>query len=81
MGLTTEEWVKQTMGGYAKLALEDRLDSVKNLTEAGYSQQLTAEIIGVSRVTVNKDVKKLTDRAGKEATSRARSQAEAWLQR
>jgi hypothetical protein len=63
MGLTTEEWVKQTMGGYAKLALEDRLDAVKNLTEAGYSQQLTAEIIGV--------------RAGKEASTKAQNEATA----
>lgn len=60
LGLTTEQWVHQRLGGYIKLAIPERREAVKELTASGDSTRDVAEIVGVSHVTVADDVKNLT---------------------
>jgi hypothetical protein len=52
LGLTTEEWVKQRLGGYIRLSIEERREAVLELVNGeGYTQQETADILGVSQQT------------------------------
>jgi len=61
LGLSTQEWVQQRIGGYVRLSLEERRRVVKELTaptENGgmaFSNRQAAEILGVSRETVRAD--------------------------
>ena len=48
LGLSTEGWVKERLGGYVKMSIPERQDAVKNLTDDNFSLRETAEIIGVS---------------------------------
>ncbi len=61
LGLTTEEWVTQKLGGYVRMQVPDRRNAVKELTDEGFSTRKIAEVVGVSHVTVADDVKKLTE--------------------
>jgi N6-adenosine-specific RNA methylase IME4 len=79
LGLSTEDWVQQRLGGYIKLSIPDRREAVKELTADGDSTRDVAEIVGVSHATVAEDVKNLTagaelaeKRAAKEAAREAR---------
>jgi hypothetical protein len=56
LGLTTREWVEKFVGGYVKLALEDRRGAVKELVSEGRSQRQIADVIGVDEATVRRDV-------------------------
>lgn len=60
LGLDTETWVRERLGGYIRLSIDERREAVKNLTEDGHSTREVAEVLGVSNVTVFNDVKKLT---------------------
>lgn len=55
LGLSTQEWVENRLGGYAKLSIQDRREAVKELLEEGFSQRQTAEILGVGEATVRRD--------------------------
>jgi hypothetical protein len=48
MGMTTEQWVKETLGGYVRFSANERREIVQNLTAEGRTQRETADIIGVS---------------------------------
>src|SRR5260221_3227132 len=56
LGLTVEEWVTERLGGYVKLGVEDRRAAGKELIGEGLSQRETAEVLGVSPMTVNRDL-------------------------
>jgi DNA-binding NarL/FixJ family response regulator len=60
LNLTTEQWVKERLGGYIKLSVAERQEAVKNLTDEGQSTREIGEIVGVSHTTVAEDVKNLT---------------------
>jgi transposase len=53
LGLSTRDWVEQRLGGYIKLAREERRAAVKELTEDGMSQREISAIIGVDQKTVS----------------------------
>lgn len=67
LGLTTREWVQQYVGGWARLAIEDRREAVRELTTSeddggmGLSQRQAADVLGVGLGTVQRD---LTDPDG-----------------
>jgi hypothetical protein len=56
LGLTTREWVERFVGGYVKLALEDRREAVLELAAEGRSQRQIADVLGVDHATVNRDL-------------------------
>jgi phage N-6-adenine-methyltransferase len=63
LGLSTEEWVQQRLGGYTRLSVSERRDAVRELTSPpdqgghGMSQRQAAATLGVSHDTVNRDLK------------------------
>ena len=57
LGLTTEEWVRQHLGGYVRLSIEERHDAVAELRAEGLSNRQIAPILGVGRATVNRDAR------------------------
>lgn len=56
LGLTTDQWVNQRLGGYVKMTIEDRREAVKELADEGLSEREIAGIIGVSQATVHRDL-------------------------
>jgi N6-adenosine-specific RNA methylase IME4 len=60
LGLTTEQWVNERLGGYVRMSVTERLEVVRNLTEENYSAREIAEVVGVSNWTVSNDVRNLT---------------------
>jgi hypothetical protein len=59
-GLSTEQWVKERLGGYIKLAVPDRREAVANLAAEGHSTREIGEILGVSKDTAARDVSNAT---------------------
>ncbi len=56
LGLTTEEWVREKLGGYTKLPKEERQAAALELKEEGYSTRDSAEVLGIDHSTVAKDL-------------------------
>jgi phage N-6-adenine-methyltransferase len=62
LGLSTQEWVEQRLGGYVRLTISDRREAVRELTappEDGgrrMTQREAAEVLGVGQATVHRDV-------------------------
>jgi N6-adenosine-specific RNA methylase IME4 len=55
LGMSTEEWVRDKLGGYTKLPKEERQAAAMELKEEGYSTRESAEILGVDHSTIVKD--------------------------
>lgn len=64
LDMTTEEWVRQRLGGYIRLEIEERRDAARQLTADGHSQRETADILGVNPSTVNDDLQGGRKRVG-----------------
>jgi hypothetical protein len=62
IGMTTDAWVRDRIGGYVRLGLDERREAVKELTdpegEFQYSQRGAAEILGVDHRTVGNDLRR-----------------------
>ncbi len=56
LGMTTEEWVKERIGGYIRFSISDRREVVQELTSDGLSQREIAAVMGVDEKTVRNDV-------------------------
>lgn len=56
LGLSTGEWVAQRLGGYVRLDLTERKQAVQELTGQGMSQRQAAEVLGVGKDTVRRDL-------------------------
>ncbi len=56
LGLSTEEWVRDRLGGYIRLSIPERREVVKELAEDGLSQRDIAGVVGVDAATVNRDI-------------------------
>lgn len=56
LGLTVEEWVTKRLGGYVKLAVDERRKAVADLSAEGESTREIAEVIGTSAETVRRDL-------------------------
>jgi DNA-binding CsgD family transcriptional regulator len=55
LGLTTQEWIQERLGGYLKLSVTHRREAVAELTEEGMSKDSIAEVLGASEATVKRD--------------------------
>ena len=55
LGMSTDAWVHERLGGYVRLSIEDRRQAVAELTEAGLSSRQAADVLGVNRQTVMND--------------------------
>jgi hypothetical protein len=56
LGLDT---VRERLGGYIRLSIDERREAAKNLASDGYSTGEVAEILGVNRETIRLDAKNL----------------------
>jgi len=62
--LSVDQWVKQRLGGYVKYSVEERQQAVQTLADEGHSERSIKRVLGVSRPTIRKDLKR-----GKKLTS------------
>lgn len=67
VGLTVDEWVRQRLGGYVKMAIPERREAVKELTAPieeggqGLSTREAAEVLGVAHETIARDARAVTN--------------------
>jgi hypothetical protein len=63
LGMSTPQWVESRLGGYVRMAVEERREAVKELTAPpedggqGLSQREAADVLGVGETTVRRDLK------------------------
>lgn len=55
LGMTTPEWVSQSLGGYVRMAVGERREAVAELTENGMTSVAIADVLGVNEKTVRRD--------------------------
>lgn len=75
LGLTTEEWVTERLGGYVRMQIPDRKKAVAELSKEGLSNRKIAEVLGVSDETINRDVRATSVAAGDGNTQISESSA------
>ena len=56
LGMAPEEWVQERLGGYVRWTVEQRRVAVRELSEDGKNNEQVAEILGISRDTVGRDL-------------------------
>ena len=61
LGLSVEDWVNDRLGGYVKMAVDDRRNAIAELIEDGETQRGAAEILGVDPATVSRDLQPVAD--------------------
>jgi 16S rRNA G966 N2-methylase RsmD len=74
LGMGVDDWVRDRLGGYIRMAIPERREAVKLLTDQGRSLREIGAILGVSHEQVRQDVNFLTTE--REAATRARIAAE-----
>jgi len=55
LGLSTQEWVKQRLGGYVRQSIPDRRATTAEMRAEGYSPGEISAVLGVSEMTVSRD--------------------------
>jgi hypothetical protein len=55
LGMTLEQWVKERIGGYVRLAKQERFEAVLELKAEGYSNRQVAGVLGVDETTIRRD--------------------------
>jgi hypothetical protein len=55
LGLTTETWVQDRLGGYVRMSVEERRPAVKELSNDGYNNVEIGEVLGIDERTVRRD--------------------------
>jgi ParB family chromosome partitioning protein len=56
LGLSVDQWVTSKLGGYVRMAVEDRRQAVQELKAEGLSNREAAEVLGIDAHTVRRDV-------------------------
>jgi len=56
LSLSTRQWVTERLGGYVTLAIDERVEIVKQLDMEGLSQRQIGDIVGVDQATVSRDL-------------------------
>lgn len=60
IGMTTDAWVRERIGGYVRLGLDERREAVRELTDPSgefqLSQRQAAEVLGIGKDTVRRDL-------------------------
>jgi transcriptional regulator with XRE-family HTH domain len=61
LDMTTEAWVRERIGGYVRLGLDERREAARALTDPdgdfGLTQRETADVLGVNQATVSRDLR------------------------
>ena len=73
--LSVDEWVKKRLGGYVETSLEERTAAYAELKAQHLSNRKIAKVLGVSRQTVNSEIKTGRNLPGKPAKSQKDSNA------
>jgi len=55
LGLSTEQWVRDRLGGYVRMSVADRRQAVSELAANGDSNREIASVLGVGEATVRRD--------------------------
>jgi len=56
LGMSLSDWVRERLGGYVRMSIEDRREAVAELTDGeGLSNVKAAEVLGVDEATVRRD--------------------------
>ena len=55
LGMQLDDWVRDRLGGYVRMTIEERREAVLQLTEEGYSNREVAGVLGVGETTVRRD--------------------------
>jgi N6-adenosine-specific RNA methylase IME4 len=71
LGLTTDQWVKQRLGGYVKYSVGERQEAVKALANDGLGERKIVGVLGIDRKTVREDLGK--PRNGPKGTTRTQT--------
>lgn len=61
LGMTLQDWVNHYLGGYMRMAVDQRREAAKELAEEGLSQRAIAEVLGVAQKTVDRDLSESND--------------------
>lgn len=69
LGLTTNEWVTERLGGYVRMSIPDRREAVAELTEEGLSNREQAQVLGVDEGTIRNDKRPAEDSAPEAAAT------------
>jgi len=54
--MTTQDWVRVRLGGYVRMGVDERRETVAEMAEDGLSQREIAGVVGVARSTVDRDI-------------------------
>src|SRR4029453_4856961 len=72
LGMTTEAWVRERIGGHVRLGLDERREGVKELTDPEGEVPLTPRqapgVVGGGVGAVKSDLRGVQDRTAKDAT-------------
>jgi hypothetical protein len=55
--MTTEQWVREGLGGYVRLPIEERREALMELAAEGMSQREIASVVGINHTTVGDDLR------------------------
>lgn len=64
LGLSTRDWVEQRLGGYVRMGINERKEAAKELADEGMKQREIAAVLGVSPMTVNRDLGPVSNDTG-----------------
>jgi hypothetical protein len=56
LGLSLDAWVKERLGGYVRLSIDERRHAALELKADGHSQRQIAQVLGVKHTTIIRDL-------------------------
>jgi len=62
LGLSVRDWVEDHLGGYIRLTLPEGREAVAELTALGMSSRRVADVLGVGKSTVDRDLHAVPNR-------------------
>ena len=68
LGLSIDQWVQRRLGGYVKLSVEERKQAAAELKDEGLSQRQIGSVLGVTQITVKRDLEPETNVSGDKRT-------------
>lgn len=61
LGMSLEEWTEKRLGGYVRMSIPERREAVAELAAEGLSTREIAEVVGVGKSTVDRDLAPVPD--------------------
>jgi phage N-6-adenine-methyltransferase len=56
LGLSTDVWVRERLGGYMRLSVSERREAARELADDGMSQREIGRVLGVGQRTIGRDL-------------------------